>query len=653
MNALRSCFVGCLLGAGMLAGPVRGESAPDPLRLVPVQADVVLHVPQPRQAVDAVVTFDWLRRWTQFDSVVEFLDSTNARRAQQLIAYFEKQLGMPWRDALDRLAGGGIVTAAKFGADPAPALLIVQGTDAAVVQRFVKLGRQVVEQELARVDAKARLRDGKYRGLATVSIGKDFHAAVVGATLLISNNGTALQKALDLHLDGPAQSLAVSGQMEAARRLLPPKPLASVWLNLGPAQRAREGKEIFELPNNQPIIPVFLGGWINVAARSPFICAGLYRDDAGFALAVRMPSGRDGMPAVMTAHAPPLGGPGALPLLEPRGTLFSTSFYLDAYKFWEHRKELLSAQNLKGLEEFDKTSARFLLGRRFSDLLKWIGERQRYVAANQYDTGYKLPSNQRIPSFAGVFEMREPEALSSALNGILRAAALLLNFQTKLKLVEEKRGDVQIVGYRFADDGKLSGDNEYLRFAYSPCFATVGNQFIASSTLELCRELVDLIEKERAGLPQVKQQMDEAKAKLTQAESQLQLTIAKLSTAADVDERSQLIARVQQLENERIAQEKRLTALGRAATGPALPVAVRTQAYAQGNAESLAQNEDQLLAQTILTQALPPEAARKQVKMLIDQIRQAGIVRTETEYRANEFRFDARLMLPKMEKAQK
>lgn len=639
--------IACLLGLSVVTGAARADSAADPVRLVPAQADLLLHVPAPRRAVEAVTGFDWLRQWGQLDAVAELLASTNARRGQQLIAYFEKQLGLPWPELLDRVAGGGIVAATKFGMDPPPALFIIQGTDAEVTHRFITLARQVLEQELARLDAKARLTEESYRGITTLSLGKEFHAAVVGATIVISNKAEALHKALDLHLDGPALSLAVSPQLDEARRLLPPQPLASLWLNLEPAHKAREGKEIFALPNNQPILPVFLGGWINVVGRSPFVCAGLYRESAGFALAVRMPRGREGMPAMIAAHVPPEGQPGALPLLEPRGVIASTSFYLDPYKFWERRSELLSAQNLKGAEEFDKNSGRFLLGRRFSDLLKQVGERQRYVVANQHNTGYKTPSNQRIPSFAGVIEMRDPEALGSALNGILRAAALLANFQTKLQIFEEKRGDTPIVGWRFAEDGQLKGDEGYLRFSYSPCFAAVGNQFIVCSTLELARELVDLVKKEQAGLPNVQKDLEAVKDKVDQAESQLQLTIAKLSTAADVDERSRLIARLEKLEAERLSQGKRLGELRHAATGPALPLAVRTQVYAEGNAESLAQNEDQLLAQTILAQALPPEAARRQVKLLVGLIRQGGIVQTETDYRANEFRFDVRLKLPK------
>src|SRR5207249_3645694 len=34
------------------------------------------------------------------------------------------------------------------------------------------------------------------------------------------------------------------------------------------------------------------------------------------------------------------------------------------------------------------------------------------------------------------------------------------------------------------------------RFNLSPCFVRAGNQYIVSSTIELCRELIDLLDKE-------------------------------------------------------------------------------------------------------------------------------------------------------------
>src|SRR4051812_31015232 len=132
MYRMRPAVIACLLGLSVLAGPARADSAADPVRLVPAQADLLLHVPAPRRAVEAFTGFDWRRQWGQLNSVPEPLASPTARRGQQLIAYFEKQLGLPWPELLDRVAGGGMAAATKFGMDPPPALFIIQGTDAEI-----------------------------------------------------------------------------------------------------------------------------------------------------------------------------------------------------------------------------------------------------------------------------------------------------------------------------------------------------------------------------------------------------------------------------------------------------------------------------------------------------------------------------------------
>ena len=79
---------------------------------------------------------------------------------------------------------------------------------------------------------------------------------------------------------------------------------------------------------------------------------------------------------------------------------------------------------------------------------------------------------------------------------ILRGAALLGGCQANLKLIEEKYKDCKLVGYRFPETEPIKADVNDLRFNFSPCFTRVGDQFVWCSTIELCRELVDLIQKE-------------------------------------------------------------------------------------------------------------------------------------------------------------
>ena len=80
-------FLGLLLG-----NPCRAE-APDPLRLIPDQADVLLKIEQPRSLVEVVLNHPLVKDLYRIDAIHDLYNSTNARRFYQLIAYFEKQLG--------------------------------------------------------------------------------------------------------------------------------------------------------------------------------------------------------------------------------------------------------------------------------------------------------------------------------------------------------------------------------------------------------------------------------------------------------------------------------------------------------------------------------------------------------------------------------
>jgi hypothetical protein len=472
----------------------RAESAPDPLRLVPDAADVMVEIKNPRRLAETVTQLDLVKQAQELGPVREVLDSTNYRRFYQLVAYFEKQLGAQWPELFDRLAGGGIVLAAQIGPNPAPALLVVQGTDEKLTRRFVDLGLQILEQEIARREGKERVEKAPYRGIDAVHLGKEFHAAVVGSALLISNNDKSLHAALDLHLDGGKNSLAHSPTVAEARKLLPADPLASLWLNLETVQKEPKVKDVFA-SGRDPNLTVLFGGWLDAARRSPYLCAALGRESGGFLLTLRMPGGRDGGGPEQAVHVPP-PGVDAAPLLEPRGVVLSHSFYLNVGKFWDDRAKIFTAAQVKSLEDIDGKSAIVLAGQKLSNLLQHTGARHRFVAANQRDTAYKRQPKQPIPAFAVVAELRDPAEFTKTMNTVLRGVALLAGSQYKLKLVDATHGDYKIIAYRFAEDAQLAQDPDDVRFNFSPCFVTVGNQFIASSTIELCHELIDLLEKE-------------------------------------------------------------------------------------------------------------------------------------------------------------
>lgn len=565
---------GLVLPLLMIAAPgVPADEPPDPLRLVPDQADLFFQVPQPRRLAETILGIPAAKQLQQFDTVRELYESTNARRARQFVAYYEKALGLPWPQLLDRLAGGGIVAAVKFGPDPPLVLLVAQSKDEALLKRFSELGLKILEQELVRQESKEHVVRTSYHGVQTLSLGKDFHAAIAGGALLISNSTLALHLALDQCAKGGSKSLAHVADVAAARTLVPADPLAWLWFNTRVAHTAPQAKEIFTLPRNDVNLTVAVGALLDVLGRSPYACASLSQKGNALFLRARLPRGRDGMSPALTIQAPAGGQPQLLPLLEPPGVIYSSSSYFDLGKFWENRKQLFNAKQVKTFEQFDQTTGKFLLGHRFSQLTNQMGPYLRFVVANVHERGYQRVPATRLPAFGLVTSMREP-AFGKAMDGVIRAGALLAGFQVKLKLVNEMHNGYKLVGYRFAEDAPLPPNIGDVVFNFTPCFVTVGDQFAICSTLELGRQLIPILEKEKKRAPK------------------------------------------------------------------GSPVIGRTQVYGKGAAELVGMDRERLLAQTILSQALPPDQAGQQVRDLIDWVRGLGVLRLTAVLGRQQFGYD-------------
>jgi len=558
----------------LLVGASQADTPADPLRLVPEEADLFVKIERPRKLIETGLGLDAFKQLLQLEAVQEFYDSTNFRLFYKLIAYYEKELGMPWPEILDRVAGGGIVVSAKIGPEPAPVLLIIQGTDPGFFKKFIQVTLDIIDQEQARQGVKERLVRGKYKDFETLNLGKDVHGAVAGSALLVSNKDFVIHRALDLSKGDGKKSLAQSTLVADARRLLPKDPLAWLWFNLDVAHKAPQAKDIFVRPRNDAILTVLFGGLLDLVGRSPFVCAAIAPENEGFIATLRMPRGLEGLPPELATHVPPATQLTPRPLLEPKAVLASESFYLDPAKFWEKRKELFNDKQVKTFEEFDKKSSLVLLGNHFSQLITKVGTRHRFVAVHQPRSGYPVQPDQPIPAFALIIEMRDP-TLGKSAEALVRGAALIAGTQVKLKLIEEKEENVSIIGYRFLEGSKIRVGSRNFVYNFSPCLAVVGDQLVACSTLELCHEIVGLLQKESQG--------------------------GKIK-------------------------------------GPG--ASVLTRIYAQGGAEALRSAQDQLIAQTILNQAVTPDDARKQVDLLIDWVRHLGPLQVESIYDAKDYRFD-------------
>lgn len=474
----------------VLAAPA--AAGPDVLRHVPKEAGFVLVVEHPRKLIEAGRNNDAYQSALALPAAKEALDSTAARRFFQLVAYYERDLGAKWPELLDKIAGGGIAVGVGIGKDPAPALFVMQGTDEPAVAEFYAAILKVTEQELARAagpnnpSPDAKLRKATHRGIDTVHVGKDFHAARVGKVIYVSNQEAALHAGLDLK---DADSLAKQKGPAAARKFLGGDPIVWGWLDFAKVKEQKTSQDFFAATRKDFLQTTVLGSSIDAFRRADFVSFGLYQTADGFRACLKLPAKRADLPAEFALHAPKPTEPGSLPLLEPKGVVYSQSFYLDFGTLWTERKKLFNDQQLTDFEKGEKDISRVLPGTTLGKLMEMSGPYHRVVAVSGYGKPYKTEPGQPIPPFAVVSSMRDPQ-FGKAAGVAMRAGALLASFQTGLKLSEEKVGDVAITSYRFPEDKPLPEDPGGLRFNFVPSFAVVGEFLVTSSRPELIKDLI-------------------------------------------------------------------------------------------------------------------------------------------------------------------
>jgi hypothetical protein len=180
--------------------------------------------------------------------------------------------------------------------------------------------------------------------------------------------------------------------------------------------------------------------------------------------------------------------------------LYSQSFYLDVGYFWKNRDKLVSDEMRKAFEEGEKNLSKVLPGSvKFGELLEMWGPYHRLVVANHDVLPYKTQPAQQIPAFGYAVTMNDPK-FGTGIGAALRSGGLLASLQFGVQLSEPEHDGVKIVAYRFPENKPYLNDTEGIRFSFEPCFAIVGDQFIAASTIELCKKLITEV-KRTATLP--------------------------------------------------------------------------------------------------------------------------------------------------------
>jgi hypothetical protein len=494
MRFLASCAVVLAFLGSAVAAPL------DPLRLIPTDANLILKVEKPRALVEAVVNQGAYREYQNLPQVREVLESTGSKRFFQLLAHAETKLGAKWPELLDTLAGGGIAIGTVAGQDPAPTLLVVQGTDEEKAKAAFQLLLQILTDELARQsspDKPATVQTTAINGTDVTHVGEDFFAVRTGAALVFANKRVAMERGLAL-ANGKADAKPVSSlpTVPAAKKLLGGDPLMWLWFNLDAAKQTKEAKDFFESTRKDFLQTMVVGSTVDAVRRAGFVSAGLFETDSGLKLSVKLPAKRADLPPEFALHVPMKSGVhGSLPLLAPPGVLYSQSFYLDLATFWTERKKLLNAEVLKEFEKGVADVSKVLPGTTLGKLLEMSGPHHRFVAVERGANHYKTVSDTPLPEMALVSSMKDPQ-FGKTMNTTLRTAAALASLGVGMSMSEEKVGDIDVVSYRFSETKPLPGDPTNIRFSFVPTFAVVNGFLVIASSPQLVKDLIPELKKD-------------------------------------------------------------------------------------------------------------------------------------------------------------
>jgi hypothetical protein len=476
--------------------------AADPLTCVPDSAHVVVVADNPRRLSEAIIGLAAFQHAQQLAPVRQLYDSTAARRLLQMLAFAEKELGAKWPELLDQLGGNGVALAVQFYVDPASALVVLSGKDDKQVEKAYALALRVVEEELARQGNKQAVKRETMGSVAFASIGNDIHTARIGAMILVSNKLQTLKTAATAAF-ADARSDRSKSPVHRARRdaakVLPKGALAWLWVNFAAVKETKQAKDFFDATRQDFLQTFVVGSTIDCLKRSDFVAIGVYQEPTGFRLRLRIPAGRDGLWDDLVVHVPPQGTSGSLPLLEPPGTIYAQSFYLDASYMWKHRDRLITGDAKRDFEKGEKQLSKILpTPVKFGELIEMWGPHHRVIVANHDSRPYKVEPSLKLPAFGYVATARDPK-FTKSVESLLNAAGVVGSLQFGMKRREHEHEGVTIVAYRFQESKPIPEDPDGLRFNFEPCFASVGDELMVASTLELGKKLVTELKKPRNG----------------------------------------------------------------------------------------------------------------------------------------------------------
>ncbi len=403
------------------------------------------------------------------------------------IEMVETQLQMSYREALETLLANRV----SLGIDGATSggALIIHGKDAA----SMKIIHEKL-QAFSKLSNKTQF--GEYRGIEAFRV-DETRFAVYEDRLVITNKSELGKQVIDRLLDGGA-SLADNERFQTAWQQRDRSLAGWGFVDVEVVRDSGQADNVFQDQVDNPVAELLVGGIQSTLRKTPFLTLGLTANTKTLGFQVGMPHRGDWIPQEREYFFGPSGngrGPALLPTSE---TLFTLSTYRDFSQMWLRAGDLFGAEINDGFAKADANLTTLFAGRDFGeDILGSLEPEVGFIATRQDFAGVLPRPTIKLPSFAFVFELREPETMTRELRRIFQSLIGFLNIvgamngQNQLEMDMEQLGDdAQLVtsSYVPEDDDRESTDANIV-YNFSPTVGFAGKRFVISSSAALARQL--------------------------------------------------------------------------------------------------------------------------------------------------------------------
>ncbi len=428
--------------------------------------------------------------------VQAFYQSPQGKKADAGRKVVETQLGMDlW--TLGKTLLGGRVAVALYphdGRKEPDAVIVAQVKDVASLNRI----RERLDPLLVLIGDQTQATSGpggsslrNYDGKLFVA-DKDNWIVLTSTHELMAGTVSLLTEAASDN----RKSLRDDAAFAAMTKQLGDEHLVRSFVNLELIAKGMSGRLGPDKLDN-PLASLLLGGLYELANHSPFLGSTLDLNDQRLlvthAVAGKPESlGEKYQPLFAVADKPDVA---ALPNVP--GLIGGWILHRDFAGWYKRREELLQAKVLPEFDKFESGLANLLPSRDFgTDILPSFGRNLTFVVAPQDFSHLQGKPGLQLPGFALVFELAKPEEGSEILSLLFQTVSTIANLNAGQQgrqpwiLASETYKDVQLTFGKYGQ--KPKGDRLPIVFNFMPAAARVGDKFVMSSSVDLCKRLIDV-----------------------------------------------------------------------------------------------------------------------------------------------------------------